>query len=130
MVFEAIHRPIHRWTNRASAIPPAGLPSSERVPQWQKDFLALAEHYVSYMDAGHAKVKRDEVRAHLGKTYFAWIGGSGPESAIDRSIKRGDREVRGGRRLVAPRSSRFNCLDFGDRLHLVRLGRPVSIRVC
>jgi hypothetical protein len=60
----------------------AGLPVSELEPQRQKDFLALVERYVSYMGAGHAKVKMDEVRAHLGRTYFAWIGGSGPESVF------------------------------------------------
>jgi hypothetical protein len=27
------------------------------------------------MDAGHAKVKMDEVRRHLDNTWFAWIGG-------------------------------------------------------
>lgn len=60
----------------------AGLPVSELEPQRQKDFLALVELYVSHLNAGHARVKMDEVRAHLGKTYFAWIGGSGPEAVF------------------------------------------------
>jgi hypothetical protein len=60
----------------------AGLPVSELEPQRQKDFLALVELYISHMDAGHAKVKMDEVRAHLAKTYFAWVGGSGPEAVF------------------------------------------------
>ena len=60
----------------------AGLPVSELEPQRQKDFLALVELYISPMNAGHAKVKMDEVRAHLGKTYFAWVGGSGPDAVF------------------------------------------------
>ena len=34
------------------------------------------------MREGHAKVKMDEVRAHLDKTYFAWIGGSNPDAVF------------------------------------------------
>jgi hypothetical protein len=34
------------------------------------------------MDAGHAKVKLEEVRRHLADTYFAWIGGTTPESVF------------------------------------------------
>ena len=41
--------------------------------------LALVELYVGNMDAGHAKVKMDEVKAHLDRTCFAWIGGSEPD---------------------------------------------------
>ena len=32
--------------------------------------------YVGNMDDGHARVKMDEVQAHLDDTYFAWIGGT------------------------------------------------------
>ena len=43
----------------------------------QKDQLAgLIHEYVSNMDDGHAKVKMDEVKKHLDRTHFAWIGGS------------------------------------------------------
>ena len=38
--------------------------------------------YVANMREGHAKVKMDEVRAHLDKTYFAWIGGSNPDAVF------------------------------------------------
>ena len=30
----------------------------------------------------HAKVRMDEVRAHLDRTYFAWIGGSIPDAVF------------------------------------------------
>ncbi len=34
------------------------------------------------MDEGHARVRMAEVRRHLGETYFAWIGETGPESVF------------------------------------------------
>ena len=34
------------------------------------------------MDDGHARVKMDEVRAHLDRTWFAWIGGTEPGSVF------------------------------------------------
>ena len=54
----------------------AGLPARELDASRRTGLLALIELYVSNLDAGHAKVKMDEVRAHLDRTYFAWIGGS------------------------------------------------------
>ncbi len=41
-----------------------------------KRLLELVELYVGNMDEGHARVKMDEVKRHLDRTYFAWIGGS------------------------------------------------------
>jgi hypothetical protein len=34
------------------------------------------------MDDGHAKIKMEEVKRHLGETYFAWIGGTEPDSVF------------------------------------------------
>ena len=34
------------------------------------------------MDDGHARVRMDEVRAHLDRTHFAWIGGTAPGSVF------------------------------------------------
>ena len=34
------------------------------------------------MDDGHARVQMDEVRRHLDDTWFAWIGGSEPDSVF------------------------------------------------
>ena len=34
------------------------------------------------MDDGHARVKMDEVRRHLDNTWFAWIGGTDPDSVF------------------------------------------------
>jgi len=53
----------------------AGLPAKELSAAQKKQLLALAELYVANMDDGHARVKMEEVRRHLDRTYFAWIGG-------------------------------------------------------
>jgi len=61
-----------------------------RYPVWQlsglfhsttlsKDLVAL---YVNNMDDGHARVKMDEVRAHLDRTWLAWIGDTKPGSVF------------------------------------------------
>jgi Protein of unknown function (DUF3500) len=42
----------------------------------QKQLLDLVDLYVGNMDEGHARVKMQEVKRHLDKTWFAWIGGS------------------------------------------------------
>ena len=60
----------------------AGLPVSELSGAQQKDLLALAGLFIGNMDDGHAKVKMEEVRAHLAKTHFAWIGGSADDSVF------------------------------------------------
>lgn len=53
----------------------AGVSAKELSPAQQKQLLGLAELYISNMDDGHAKVKMEEVRKHMDRTYFAWIGG-------------------------------------------------------
>jgi hypothetical protein len=44
--------------------------------------LDIVAEYVGHMDEGQARVKMDEVRAHLDETYFAWIGGTGPDAVF------------------------------------------------
>lgn len=41
----------------------------------RKQLLELIHLYVGNMDDGHARVKMDEVKRHIGRTSFAWIGG-------------------------------------------------------
>jgi hypothetical protein len=41
----------------------------------------VAEHVGNVAD-GHAKVKMDEVRAHVDRTYFAWIGNTGADDVF------------------------------------------------
>jgi hypothetical protein len=46
----------------------------------RKQLLDLVDLYVGNMDEGHARVKMDEVRRHLDRTSFAWIGGTDSSS--------------------------------------------------
>lgn len=52
----------------------AGIPASALTDMQREQLLALTELYIGNMDDGHARVKMDEIRQHLDKTYFAWIG--------------------------------------------------------
>ncbi|MFL6449091.1 MAG: DUF3500 domain-containing protein [Bryobacteraceae bacterium] len=54
----------------------AGSRAAEFSVQERRRLLDLAELYVGNMDAGHARVKMDEVKKHIDRTWFAWIGGS------------------------------------------------------
>jgi hypothetical protein len=60
----------------------AGLPARELDAARRNGLLDLIELYVSNMNAGHAKVKMEEVQSHLDQTYFAWIGGSNPDAVF------------------------------------------------
>lgn len=55
----------------------AGLPASEMTPSQKEELADLIWEYVRNTDDGHAKVKMKEVRQHLDKTHFAWIGATG-----------------------------------------------------
>jgi len=52
----------------------AGLPVADMSDAQRKQLLDLVGLYVDNMDDGHARVKMDEVRRHLDRTWFAWIG--------------------------------------------------------
>jgi len=54
----------------------AGVRASELTTAQQKQLIDLVALYVSNMDDGHARVKMDEVRSQLDRTWFAWIGGT------------------------------------------------------
>jgi hypothetical protein len=60
----------------------AGLVGAELTESQRKELLQLVGLFVANMDDGHAKVKMDEVRALLDKTYFAWIGGNADDSVF------------------------------------------------
>jgi hypothetical protein len=49
------------------------------VPQ-RKQLLDLVELYVGNMNDGQARVRMDEVRRHLDRTCFAWVGGEDAQS--------------------------------------------------
>ncbi len=58
----------------------AGVPVSTFTAPQKESLMQLAGLYIANMDDGHAKVKLDEVRQRLDKTYFAWIGGTSEKS--------------------------------------------------
>jgi len=58
----------------------AGVRASELTAAQREQLLGLVGLYVGNIDDGHARVKLEEVRRHLDDTWFAWIGGSGPDS--------------------------------------------------
>jgi hypothetical protein len=60
----------------------AGAPVKEFPAAHQKQLAELIQLYVDNMDNGHAKVRMEEVRRHLGRTWFAWIGGTAPDSVF------------------------------------------------
>ena len=60
----------------------AGLPASELDESQRALLLDVIEAYVGNMDEGHAKVKMDEVKSHLDRTYFAWVGGTEADSVF------------------------------------------------
>jgi hypothetical protein len=63
-------------------MPFAGLKVSAMDDAQRGLVTALIQEYVDTLDAGHAKVRMAEIRAHLNETYFGWIGESGPESVF------------------------------------------------
>jgi hypothetical protein len=60
----------------------AGLPAAELTADQKQLLLDVVGVYVGYMEDGHARVKMEEVRQHLDKTYFAWIGGTQPDDVF------------------------------------------------
>jgi Protein of unknown function (DUF3500) len=60
----------------------AGVRVSDLPAAQHARLLDLAELYVGTMDTGHARVKMEEVKRHIGETWFAWIGGTDAESVF------------------------------------------------
>ena len=60
----------------------AGL-SAQKLTESQRSLLLdLIAEYVGNMDEGHAKIRMEEIAAHLDDSYFAWIGESGPDAVF------------------------------------------------
>ena len=60
----------------------AGIRASELTAKQKELLLDVIGEYAGNMDDGHARVKMDEVRKHLDKTYFAWIGDTGADAVF------------------------------------------------
>ena len=63
-------------------MPYAGLRAAEMNDAQKRRLLDVVGLYVGNMADGHAKVKMDDVRRHIDQTYFAWVGGSAPDSVF------------------------------------------------
>jgi len=60
----------------------AGVRVSELSAAQKKSLIELAGLYIDNMEAGHAKIRMDEIEKYLDETYFAWIGGTEPDSVF------------------------------------------------
>jgi Protein of unknown function (DUF3500) len=58
----------------------AGIPATALNEAQRRQLIDLVALFVSNMREGHARVRMDEVRHHLDRTYFAWIGS--PEGKV------------------------------------------------
>ncbi len=59
----------------------AGLSAAQMNAEQQGWLLELIEEYVGNLRSGHAAVRMSEVREHLDRTFFAWVGGTESDSA-------------------------------------------------
>jgi hypothetical protein len=60
----------------------AGIKVSALARKQKEMLLSVIEEYVGNMRPGHARVRMEEVRAHLDDTWFAWIGATAPDSVF------------------------------------------------
>ena len=60
----------------------AGVPGSALTAAQREQLLGLAGLYVGNLADGHARVTLDDVRRHLDRTFFAWIGGTDDDSVF------------------------------------------------
>jgi hypothetical protein len=58
----------------------AGVPVRTLTDSQKRELLKLIALYVYTMRGDQARVRLDEVNAHMDATYFAWIGGTEPDS--------------------------------------------------
>ncbi len=60
----------------------AGLPASKLDEAQKALLLSIIEEFVGNMDQGHARVRVDEIKQHLDRTFFAWIGDTKADSVF------------------------------------------------
>jgi hypothetical protein len=58
----------------------AGARAADFSEAQRRQLLELVDLYVGNMDEGHARVKMDEVKRQIDRTWLAWIGGSDSSS--------------------------------------------------
>ena len=87
---KALIEPVRKILNKAQAqafrdnlqLAPTGIKGSELDAKQRALLLEVIAEYVGNMDDGHAKVRMEEVRAHLDDTFFGWIGETGADSVF------------------------------------------------
>ena len=60
----------------------AGLKVAQLDVVQAKKFLELVQSYIGNMRDGHAKITMAEIEAHLGDTWFAWVGDTQADSVF------------------------------------------------
>ena len=60
----------------------AGLNASKLTAVQTTALLKVVESFVGNMSEGHAKIKMQEVKRHLDRTWFAWVGGTEDNSVF------------------------------------------------
>lgn len=60
----------------------AGVPVASWSETQKDQLLELIELYIGNLRDGHARVRMEEVTAHLNDTFFAWIGGTDNEAVF------------------------------------------------
>ena len=60
----------------------AGIPAAELSAEAREQLLDLIGIYVHNMREGHARVRMEEVEAHLDETHFAWIGATDEDAVF------------------------------------------------
>jgi hypothetical protein len=63
-------------------LPYAGIQASHLSATQRALLLAVIAEYVNAMPEGHAKVRMEDVRAHLTATHFGWIGETADDSVF------------------------------------------------
>jgi hypothetical protein len=87
---KALIEPGRKMVNKAQGqafrdnlrLPQAGIKASELNAKQRALLTDIVAEYVGNMADGHAKVRMEEVRAHLDDTHFGWIGEHGPDSVF------------------------------------------------
>jgi hypothetical protein len=57
-----------------AVIPYAGLPVKDFTPAQREKLVALIKLFIDNQEEGQARVRLEEIMAHLDQTWFAWIG--------------------------------------------------------
>jgi hypothetical protein len=99
----------------------AGVPVSELSAAHKQSLLKLAALYINNTESGHAKVRMEEIEKYLDETYFAWIGGTAPDSVFYYRIHSPvvliefDHQRPAGSRSIMPDPS----MPFREHIHCV-----------